>query len=399
MTPSDLFAKYDVPVPRYTSYPTVPQWHRHADARRVDARRSTAAVADARRVAGGLRAHAVLRVAVHVLRLQHGDHARPRTRGSVRRPRARRARRVPRARAGARRAARPPAAPRRRHADVPLAGGARPAHRRACSRGCPRGPTPFEGSVEVDPRVTTAAHLEALRGARVHARLARRPGRRSRTCSNWSIGVQPLEALTADLCARRARARLRLGQLRSDLRPARPDAGVDAIASCATVLDLAPDRLAVYSFARVPWIKPAQRRFRDDQIPAGAEKRALYERVRDAAARRPATSRSASITSRCRPTRWRARPPPATLHRNFMGYTDVRTDGAARPGRERDLRDAGLLSPEREGARRSTSGACRAARFPTLRGHLLSADDQRRRDEDRRADDAVRRAARSPRCR
>ena len=24
---SDLFAKYDIPVPRYTSYPTVPQWH------------------------------------------------------------------------------------------------------------------------------------------------------------------------------------------------------------------------------------------------------------------------------------------------------------------------------------------------------------------------------------
>src|SRR5688572_17191710 len=26
MTLSDLFAKYDVPVPRYTSYPTVPSW-------------------------------------------------------------------------------------------------------------------------------------------------------------------------------------------------------------------------------------------------------------------------------------------------------------------------------------------------------------------------------------
>ena len=27
LTRADLFAKYDVPVPRYTSYPTVPQWH------------------------------------------------------------------------------------------------------------------------------------------------------------------------------------------------------------------------------------------------------------------------------------------------------------------------------------------------------------------------------------
>ena len=28
MTPAERFAKYDVAVPRYTSYPTVPQWHR-----------------------------------------------------------------------------------------------------------------------------------------------------------------------------------------------------------------------------------------------------------------------------------------------------------------------------------------------------------------------------------
>ncbi len=27
MTTTDLFAKYDVPVPRYTSYPTAPAWH------------------------------------------------------------------------------------------------------------------------------------------------------------------------------------------------------------------------------------------------------------------------------------------------------------------------------------------------------------------------------------
>src|SRR5206468_9981390 len=26
LTTRDLFAKYDVPVPRYTSYPTVPEW-------------------------------------------------------------------------------------------------------------------------------------------------------------------------------------------------------------------------------------------------------------------------------------------------------------------------------------------------------------------------------------
>ena len=46
------------------------------------------------------------------------------------------------------------------------------------------------------------------------------------------------------------------------------------------VLRLAPDRLAVYSFARVPWIKPRQRKFTDEQIPVAAEKRALYDAIR-----------------------------------------------------------------------------------------------------------------------
>ena len=118
------------------------------------------------------------------------------------------------------------------------------------------------------------------------------------------------------------------------------------------VLALAPDRLAVYSFARVPWIKPAQRRFRDDQVPAGAEKRALYEARARSRSSTPATSRSAWITSRCRTTRWRTRPQRGALHRNFMGYTDVHTTALLGLGVSAHLRDAGLLPPEREGDHR-----------------------------------------------
>src|SRR5256884_8651179 len=40
---------------------------------------------------------------------------------------------------------------------------------------------------------------------------------------------------------------------------------------------LRPDRIALYSFARVPWIKPAQRSYKDEDVPAAGEKRALYE--------------------------------------------------------------------------------------------------------------------------
>jgi oxygen-independent coproporphyrinogen-3 oxidase len=46
----------------------------------------------------------------------------------------------------------------------------------------------------------------------------------------------------------------------------------------ATV-QLRPDRIALYSFALVPWIKPAQRLFKDEDLPKAAEKRELYEVV------------------------------------------------------------------------------------------------------------------------
>ena len=51
MSRADLFAKYDVPVPRYTSYPTVPQWHRTPSADEWTALLTRALDATARSIA------------------------------------------------------------------------------------------------------------------------------------------------------------------------------------------------------------------------------------------------------------------------------------------------------------------------------------------------------------
>jgi len=40
---------------------------------------------------------------------------------------------------------------------------------------------------------------------------------------------------------------------------------------------LMPDRIAFYSYAHVPWIKPGQRRFTEQHLPSPDEKRALYD--------------------------------------------------------------------------------------------------------------------------
>ena len=42
------------------------------------------------------------------------------------------------------------------------------------------------------------------------------------------------------------------------------------------VLRLQPDRIAFYSYAHVPWVKPGQRHFTEADLPSGEQKRDLY---------------------------------------------------------------------------------------------------------------------------
>lgn len=83
---------------------------------------------------------------------------------------------------------------------------------------------------------------------------------------------------------------------------------------------LMPDRIAFYSYAHVPWIKPGQRRFTEKHLPTPQQKRRLYdfghEKLTamgfkdigmDHFALPGDTLYSAEITKK--------------LHRNFMGYT------------------------------------------------------------------------------
>ena len=42
-----------------------------------------------------------------------------------------------------------------------------------------------------------------------------------------------------------------------------------------------PERIAFYAYAHVPWFKPGQRHFTEDDLPVGDEKRALYELGRE----------------------------------------------------------------------------------------------------------------------
>ncbi len=95
--------------------------------------------------------------------------------------------------------------------------------------------------------------------------------------------------------------------------------------SVERTIALRPDRIALYSLAIVPWIKPAQRLFKDEDLPVPEEKRELYELAR--AELINAGYVEIGMDHFALPTDALAIAlREGTLHRNFMGYTETRTD-------------------------------------------------------------------------
>lgn len=231
----------------------------------------------------------------------------------------------------------------------------------------------YEGSVEVDPRVTTREHLEVMR---------------ANGLSRISLGVQDFDdevlrlvnrpqpfEMTADL-VRMARE-TGYDSINLDLIYGLPGQSPDTMTRLAdSVLQLRPDRLAVYSFARVPWIKPAQRKFKDEDLPVGAEKRALYEGLRERLLAAgyleigmdhfalPHDSLAISAGQ-------------GTLHRNFMGYTDRRTTALLGLGVSA-ISETPTCYHQNEKVITVYERMVANGEMPTLKGHLLSDEDRRR---------------------
>ncbi|WP_316828500.1 oxygen-independent coproporphyrinogen III oxidase [Pedobacter miscanthi] len=90
------------------------------------------------------------------------------------------------------------------------------------------------------------------------------------------------------------------------------------------VIAMRPDRIAFYSYAHVPWLKPGQRHYTEKDIPAGDEKFALYQLGRqlltgagyeDVGMDHFAMKSDLLFQSMA----------ANQLHRNFMGYTSQHT--------------------------------------------------------------------------
>jgi oxygen-independent coproporphyrinogen-3 oxidase len=173
-----------------------------------------------------------------------------------------------------------------------------------------------EVSVEIDPRVTSREHLEVLRGMGFN---------------RVSMGVQDFDPKVQASINRiqspeqtgslvEAARELGYGGINIDLIFGLPGQTPESFsATIDRVLAIGPDRLAVYSYANVPWMKKHQRLL-EANLPDERSKfeifRTALERFTDAGYEYIGMdhfARPDDELSRARRDR--------TLHRNFQGYT------------------------------------------------------------------------------
>jgi len=91
------------------------------------------------------------------------------------------------------------------------------------------------------------------------------------------------------------------------------------------VAELMPDRIAFYSYAHVPWVSPGQRSYTDKDLPEDAEKRALYELGLKKFKELGYTDIGMDHFALPHDSLFKALQ-NKELHRNFMGYTTCQTD-------------------------------------------------------------------------
>lgn len=143
--------------------------------------------------------------------------------------------------------------------------------------------------------------------------------------------------------------------------------------SMARTLALRPDRIAFYGYAHVPWARPGQRRYTEADLPADAEKRALYELGRSLLEEAGYVEVGMDHFALPGDALYHAMV-NGSLHRNFMGYTPVRTDLLIGLGVSA-ISDAWTCYAQNAKVVEDYLQRVEAGHLPVFRGHLLSGRD------------------------
>lgn len=86
-------------------------------------------------------------------------------------------------------------------------------------------------------------------------------------------------------------------------------------------IELRPDRISFYSYAHVPWIRPGQRHYNENDLPKNEEKLQLYQLGKEIISKAGYRDVGMDHFALATDSLYKASN-EGTLHRNFMGYTD-----------------------------------------------------------------------------
>ena len=137
---------------------------------------------------------------------------------------------------------------------------------------------------------------------------------------------------------------------------------------------LRPERIAFYSYAHVPWVSPSQRAYSESDLPKGAQKRALYECGRtllEAQGYQEIGMDHFALPDEALALAQKN----GTLHRNFMGYTPFNTRLSIGLGAS-SISDSWDAYVQNEKKVETYSQRIHRGEFPIIRGHLLHDEDQ-----------------------
>jgi oxygen-independent coproporphyrinogen-3 oxidase len=140
------------------------------------------------------------------------------------------------------------------------------------------------------------------------------------------------------------------------------------------VSELMPDRIAFYSYAHVPWLKPGQRRYTEENLPNAHDKNKLYEMGRSLLKdygfmeigmdhfALPGDELLFAKNS-------------GSLHRNFMGYTNQRTQLLIGLGVS-SISDSRYAFAQNVKTVEEYVLLINKGKLPVIKGHILTDEDR-----------------------
>jgi oxygen-independent coproporphyrinogen-3 oxidase len=140
------------------------------------------------------------------------------------------------------------------------------------------------------------------------------------------------------------------------------------------VISLRPDRIAFYSYAHVPWTSKAQRLFDESHLPAADEKIRMYIKGKELLMKNGYAD--IGMDHFALPTddlykAWKA----GNLHRNFMGYTTQKTGMMLGLGVS-SISDTGNAFAQNIKTLHDYTAAVKAGHFAVKKGFMLTKEDE-----------------------